>query len=500
MARNDVLSARLSLAMVLAALLVWRFLAARDAGLNLSVDEAQYFLWSLEPAWGYFSKPPLIAWTITASTTLCGDSEACIRLPALLLLTASAWIIAALTARLYDPRTGMWAGIAFATLVFTSFYAWAMTTDSILLFLWSLALLLFLRAVEFNRWRDWIALASAVGLGLLAKYSMGLFLGCAFAVLWLDHRHRLASAKPWLAALLALAFLIPNILWNLDHQFATLRHTAEIAQLDRQLFHLDSLASFALEQFVVMGPLMMLALMVAAADRTAWRSDPRHRLLALFSLPVLGLFLLLSLLSRAHANWAAPAYVAATVLAVSMLLRRRHRHWLVWAIVLNLMMAAALYHWHRIAPGIGIVLKKGSDPFHPVRGGWESAGHRLAEHLRTTGCRAVAAADRGTLVELAYYGRRAINAPVAALAYNPNGWVRNHFELTADLSRRQFDCAILVGNFDTNNLRHEFVELAELAPLHTPRTVLSAWRVSGFKGYANRSRQENQPASRSAAE
>ncbi len=474
--------------MVLAGLLVWRFLAARDAGLNLSVDEAQYFLWSLEPAWGYFSKPPLIAWTIAASTSLCGDSEACIRMPALLLFAASAWIIAALTAQLFDPRTGMWAGIAFATLFFTSFYSWAMTTDSILLFLWSLALLLFLRAIEFNRWGDWIALGGAVGLGLFAKYSMGLFIGCAFAVLWLDHRRHLASAKPWLAALLALAFLIPNVLWNLDHQFATWRHTAEIAQLDRKLFHPDSLASFVLAQFVIMNPLMMLALIVAAADRAAWRSDPRHRLMALFSLPVLGLFLLLSLLSRAHANWAAPAYVAATVLAVSMLLRRRHMHWLVWAIILNLLMAATLYHWHRIAPSIGIPLGKGTDPFHPVRGGWESTGHQLAENLRATGCRTVAAADRGTLVKLAYYGRRAINSPVAALAYNPNGLVRNHFELTADISQRQFDCAILVGNFDASYLRQEFVEFAELAPLNTPQTVLPAWRVSGFKAYADRSR------------
>lgn len=168
---------RLTLALVLAALLVWRFLAALDANLNLSIDEAQYFLWSLEPAWGYFSKPPMIAWIIAAATGFCGESEACIRLPALLLFAASAWILAALTARLYDAHTGMWAGIAFATLFLTSFYSWVMTTDSILLFLWSLALWLFLRALELDRWRDWLALGAAVGLGLLTKYTMSLFLG-----------------------------------------------------------------------------------------------------------------------------------------------------------------------------------------------------------------------------------------------------------------------------------------------------------------------------------
>jgi hypothetical protein len=48
--------------------------------LNLGPDEAQYWSWSLTPSFGYFSKPPMIAWIIGASTAVCGDGEACIRL------------------------------------------------------------------------------------------------------------------------------------------------------------------------------------------------------------------------------------------------------------------------------------------------------------------------------------------------------------------------------------------------------------------------------------
>ncbi|MDP2811056.1 MAG: glycosyltransferase family 39 protein [Rhodocyclaceae bacterium] len=474
------------LALILATLLLWRFLAALDAGLGLSVDEAQYFLWSLEPAWGYFSKPPLIAWTLAGAGFVCGDGENCIRMPALLLFTATAWVTAAIAHRLFDARTGLWAGIAFATLFLTSFYSWFMTTDSLLLFLWATSLLLFLRALETDRWRDWLALSAAVGLGLLAKYSMGLFMMCALAVLWTDHRARLAGPKPWLAVLLALTFLLPNVAWNLDHQFATLRHTAEISQLDRKLLHPGSFFSFALAQFGVMGPLMMAALIVAATDRQTWRTDPRQRLLVLFCVPVLGLFLLLSLLSRAHANWAAPAYVAATVLAVSMLVRRGHRRWLVGAVVINLTLAATLYHWHRLAPAAGIELAKGTDPFHPLRG-WDAAGRQLAEHLRGTGCRAVAAADRSTLVKLAYHARRSLGEPVLPLAYNPSGIIRNHFELTSDVSSRKFDCAILVGGFEDGRLRREFAEVDTLPSMAVPHDSrpqpMTAWRVRGFLGY-----------------
>ncbi|HCY54966.1 MAG TPA: glycosyl transferase, partial [Oceanicaulis sp.] len=42
-------------------------LAARIAGLminpsSLYADETQYWVWSRDLDWGYFSKPPLIAW------------------------------------------------------------------------------------------------------------------------------------------------------------------------------------------------------------------------------------------------------------------------------------------------------------------------------------------------------------------------------------------------------------------------------------------------------
>ena len=62
----------LGLLAVTAARLIW----LRLGGLDLYPDEAQYWLWSLTPDWGYFSKPPLIAWVIRATTLLLGDDEA----------------------------------------------------------------------------------------------------------------------------------------------------------------------------------------------------------------------------------------------------------------------------------------------------------------------------------------------------------------------------------------------------------------------------------------
>ena len=43
--------------------------------IELSVDEAQYWHWSQNLDYGYFTKPPLIAWAIALSTNIFGNEE-----------------------------------------------------------------------------------------------------------------------------------------------------------------------------------------------------------------------------------------------------------------------------------------------------------------------------------------------------------------------------------------------------------------------------------------
>jgi hypothetical protein len=46
----------------LIALAIWRFFVA--SALPFSIDEAYYVAWSKTPDWGYWTKPPFIAWAI----------------------------------------------------------------------------------------------------------------------------------------------------------------------------------------------------------------------------------------------------------------------------------------------------------------------------------------------------------------------------------------------------------------------------------------------------
>ena len=53
-----------SLIIIVLTFILLRVFAIISTPLELSADEAQYWLWSKELNWGYFSKPPMIAWIL----------------------------------------------------------------------------------------------------------------------------------------------------------------------------------------------------------------------------------------------------------------------------------------------------------------------------------------------------------------------------------------------------------------------------------------------------
>ena len=61
--------------------------------LEIGPDEAQYWRWSEKLDFGYYSKPPLIAWVIAASTAVFGDGEWAIRLLAPVLHGGAAFFL-----------------------------------------------------------------------------------------------------------------------------------------------------------------------------------------------------------------------------------------------------------------------------------------------------------------------------------------------------------------------------------------------------------------------
>jgi 4-amino-4-deoxy-L-arabinose transferase-like glycosyltransferase len=309
---------------IVAVITLLRILLLRFNRTDLFVDESQYWLWGYELAFGYYSKPPLIAWVIRAVTTLAdSNGPFWVRLPAPVFHGATALILGALAARLVGARAAVWTAAAYATLPMVALGSLMISTDTIMAPFFAAALLFHQRLVETGAIRFAILAGLAAGLAFLAKYAavyflIGLGLG---AVLIPALRIGWGNAA---ALLLAFAVVVsPNLVWNLQHQMATLSHTLDNVGWVRDSAPLDGLnpagaAGFLLAQFAVFGPVMFAALIWAAVARTAGTGR-----LLVFALPAIGIVTLQAFLQRAYANWAASAYFSGTVAAVQVLMSRR---------------------------------------------------------------------------------------------------------------------------------------------------------------------------------
>jgi 4-amino-4-deoxy-L-arabinose transferase-like glycosyltransferase len=481
------LSAAQSFILAAAAVTLYRLLAAWAANLELAPDEAQYYGWSLAPDWGYYSKPPVVAWLIRLTTTLFGDGEHGVRAAAYALYPATAIVVFLLARRLFDERTAFWSGLAYLTLPVVFYGARFITTDAPLHFFWALSLFFFVRALEKNLPRHWLALGIGLGLGLMSKYTMALFPLCALLALLATPRHRvlLGQPMPWLALLLALAIFSPNVAWNLNHDLASYRHTAEISQLERSLLHPEALLEFFAAQFGVFGPLLMASfLWIAARPRTV--TDEHAHLLAWFSVPVLLIFLSLSLASRAFANWASFAYIAATPWVVHVWLDAGKRKTLAAALLLNVALGLAMYHYHGLARITGLPLNEKTDIYKRITG-WRSLGTQVANLQRAFPRTRIVGADRKLLAELIYYARPHAQPP---LYYNPSRQLNNHYALFADIADSPNGTFLLISRQQVlPELNRQFATVRPLSPIAIPmyggNHVLRyhVWLLTDFRGY-----------------
>jgi 4-amino-4-deoxy-L-arabinose transferase-like glycosyltransferase len=433
--------------------------------LNLGPDEAQYWSWSLTPAFGYFSKPPMIAWIIGASTAICGDGEACIRVSAPLFHAATAIAIYFAGRALYDERVGLWSAVAYALMPGTSFSSLLITTDVPLLFFWALALaaLAELRRTAKLGWA--VLFGVAIGLGLLSKYAMLYFLlGIAIAYLPTQSgRAFILSRAGAIAAHAALAIFAPNVVWNALHSFATVGHTASNANWSAEnLFNFKSFFSFLGAQIGIIGPIA--AGIVVWGLIKGWRGrnyDHPDTLLMALSLPIIAIVAIQAFISRANANWAAPAFVALTILVVAWALRQHRTRLLIANAGLN------------AAIGVIVALLAVSPAFVSLIGqensvkrlrGWDEAGRAIEELAAKTPFQAIVSDDREDMASLFYYTR----ARTVPLRMWPRETAGNEYEAAHALRAAETQKVLFVTRkTDSSDVTNAFASAERVATLET---------------------------------
>ena len=395
----------------------------------LFFDEAQYWLWGKEPAFGYFSKPPVLGWTIALFTGVCGsDSEFCVRLPSPIIHTGTAILIFLSASRLFDARTGFWASVTFVLLPGITLSSTLISTDVPLLFCWAGALWAYLRFKQRQTWLNAVMLGAFIGVGLMSKYAMAYFFLCVIFDALFDRsaRKTIINLKFPASVLLALLIMAPNIWWNSRHQFITASHTGDNIGWQGGLLHFDKAAEFIGSQFGVFGPIMFAFLLIALIRfvREGW--DKQQKFLVIFSVPVLALITFQALMSKAYANWAAVTYIAATILIADILVNRVPPIWNRVSMSIHMLIFAGLSVAVAFsAPGI-LTLPDGREPFARLQG-WREIGVAANEKLDQATYVGVLGDHRHMTAELVYYLR---HRPEKVFALAPSGEPHDHYQLT----------------------------------------------------------------------
>lgn len=410
-----------------AALLVGAVTLARVVALwfnrtDLFVDESQYWLWGQRLDFGYYSKPPLIAWVVRAVTDMAGsDAPFWVRLPGAVFHGATALILAALAARLYSARAAFWVAVSYVTLPMVALGSILISTDTIMAPFFAAALLFHFRAAETGR-AGYAALAGgAIGLAFLAKYAAIYFLLGAVLAALVVPAMRLAL-RAWIALFATFALVIlPNILWNLSNDLTTVSHTMDNVGWVRGASWLAGLnpaglAEFFFSQFAVMGPVLFSVLLWAYVRP----GGNIGRALGLFSLPVLLIVCTQALLERAYANWGVAAYFAGTILAVG-LLHQRAPKLLAASVAINALVSLLL-------PLLAITAPFPESDGRPLLArylGRHDLSRQVIAKAGRLGVPAILATERDILADLYYVGR---DAGIAIYASPPNGRPDSYYE------------------------------------------------------------------------
>lgn len=413
---------------IVAAVTVFREVALYFSNADLFVDESQYWLWGQNLDFGYYSKPPLIAWVIRLVTDLSGSSSAFwIRIPAPIFHGITALVLFAWAKRDFGLPSANWVAASYVTLPIVTVGSAVISTDTIMAPFSAFGLLFHSKLLDSGRQRYAVLTGLMVGLAIMAKYAGVYFLLCAALAAVFLPSYRISVRNT--VALIAGAVLVvsPNIFWNLKNDLTTLEHTLDNVDWVRPGaidLNFNGLAEFFLSQFLVMGPVLFTALLYLY-----WKAPTKLRSLIFLSLPIIALVSLQALMSGAYANWEFAAYFAA-VLAVVPWLYMRRKLWLWISLAFNGTIALLLPIMAVFAAQISL---NGTDPLMIRYLGRKNLSLQIYDLAENYDPDSIVASNRDVLADLFVTGRF-LDIPVYSVAAvgRPKNYYQQNFPFVSD--------------------------------------------------------------------
>ncbi len=227
---------------------------------GLHRDEYLYISESDHLAWGYMEVPPMIAIIGKIAKLLFGNTEFAVRFFPALIGAISIILIGMMVRDLGGKKYAQLIG-GFGFLISPVFlgnnnlfqpvsfnqFMWLLSAFMMVRIIRKLDLLNFKNLANLPI-KNWYWLGIIAGLGFLTKYSIAFFFAAMIGGLLLTpHRKIFLTKYPYISLGIALFIALPNLWWQLAHDFPIIRHMEELATT--QLVNVSP-ASFLTPQFL----------------------------------------------------------------------------------------------------------------------------------------------------------------------------------------------------------------------------------------------------------
>lgn len=268
-------------------------------------DELDFIMNARQLDWGYVSYPPVTPFFARLGLELFGESLRGVRVfPAI--VQGVVMILCALMAR--DMGGNRSAQILAAFVVFiapTSLLGGTMIMYFSFDYLWwILVAFFFVRLLVTDDARYWLGIGAGIGLGMMTKYTMIFWVaGLAAGVLLTPARKYLRSKWLYMGAGLALLIFLPNLIWQIRHDFIVLEYLPFIHARDVAWGRADSFLTDQL--YVTTNPLSLPLWAVGLSLCLFAASMKRFRPLGWMFVVTFVLFLI----NKGRGYYTSPSYV-----------------------------------------------------------------------------------------------------------------------------------------------------------------------------------------------
>jgi 4-amino-4-deoxy-L-arabinose transferase-like glycosyltransferase len=280
---------RVMILVLLGYVAIWTLYGAIAKGSqDVHFDMGEIVAWSREPAWGTPKHPPLSAWLVKAWFTVFPLEDWAYYLFAMV-VAGSGLLIAWLVSGRYLDGDRRVAGLAVLTLVpFFNFHALKFNANTVLIPVWGLTTLFFLRSFE-TRKAGAAALAGFfAAAAMYGKYwSAVLIIGLGIAALADPRRGAyLRSCAPWVTIATGTLALSPHVAWLIANDFSPFHYALATHPAESTAAVIVAAIGFLGGTLGYMAVPAAIAFIIARPTRsaivdTAWPAAPDRRLVAL---------------------------------------------------------------------------------------------------------------------------------------------------------------------------------------------------------------------------